>query len=1104
MPSFTQALVMGILWTLICVQIAGAGTDVQPVPSKAQVGASAREAQDRRVDQAALAAQQDAVNKLRKMLNKYRGSHQEPMFLARLAEFELQSAALLFRIGHGKNSAKDLKAYKDRMKEAIGTLSSLIQRYPHYPEMAQVVFQRGKAFEEIEDKNAATKDYLRLTKEFKDAPEVLPAYMSLAAFAAEANQHAQAVKYLVQVEAHKDSPYYPFALYKLAWSHYNLKQIPEAMNYVAKHVGFYEGKTSSADVAFRENMLLDSTVFFFEGFEQKKEQFAVTEALRTFRTLKPGDVLGRMAAKTAKLLRSHNHDRELLVFKDLVIKEEGNRPEALDVLTIAYEHHENHRRFKEMIAIAQDMGRLYALHPAYEGFKAARKILLGTAEKLQAAVIKNKHAKGVKELSRHLADLYASFTKIVTDEDPRVPRVHYNLAETLFEINEFADATTHYRWVADRPASLKHVENASTLKDAALKAAGARYAWLKQQNKLPQKLEAVSLTKDRTTELGKEEAEWITWVEELLSKTHLGDDAVEGFAFESYRILYDRGRVKEAVDRMISFTEKRSGSKYAIPAASLVMDTRIATGDWQETLEQTIDFRKVKAWKTHEFAGKLARIQADANYKLAEAAFKAQRYEECIDRARDFIESGETGERREDMLSLASSAAIERTRTEEAVEFLSLLIHKNEKSKHYTKSLKSRAILHENAWRYADAARDIMTYLATESGREDGDRKALARKVLIMARLSGNTELRTSVLKSALICKQNDLEEDCDRAQAYLVLDQGVPAAGLPKDLLERARKGPEDNRTPWSTVALMAEQKGHLKLSFHERLSLIRSAANYWKELDPLEQLSLVKDVSIALPTALAKVTESIPQFSPLKPTERAIRHRIETLREIENSLTRVVKLPWARIRARGLSEMATGYIHFAKQLRELPAPKGLPPEELKAYEDTIAQVVVPFEEKGFDLRSKAFEIASKSAIEKEDFDRIAALFFEENPSQATALKKEGKDTPRISQALSFKNLDQLEPTGNWNKAIKDSKNGVHHTDPVHRLPVLWVTAIREKNLTLAGHLLQVAREQRIIPEPRIEAMQVISLAAAGAQAEALAQIEESFPTVVERLASR
>ena len=247
-----------------------------------RAASASKEEYEREVDAVALSSQEQSIAKLSGLLKKYKDTSQEPILLAKLAELQQQNASIIFRISHGNahhgNKALDLTKYKKESSKAITTLSTLIEKYPSYGEIAHAYFIRGKGHEELENKAAAARDYTFLTTHFPLAEETTAAYMSLADFAIDVNEHAKAIGYLKEVEKKPDDNHYPFALYKMAWSYYNLKDIPSALKYAEKQIHFYddmaknspegEAGLTTSDNALRENTLLDSAVFYFEGYEQ--------------------------------------------------------------------------------------------------------------------------------------------------------------------------------------------------------------------------------------------------------------------------------------------------------------------------------------------------------------------------------------------------------------------------------------------------------------------------------------------------------------------------------------------------------------------------------------------------------------------------------------------------------------------------------------------------------------------------------------------------------------------------------------------------------------------------------------------------------------------
>ena len=161
-------------------------------------------------------------------------------------------------------------------------------------------------------------------------------------------------------------------------------------------------------------------------------------------------------------------------------------------------------------------------------------------------------------------------------------------------------------------------------------------------------------------------------------------------------------------------------------------------------------------------------------------------------------------------------------------------------------------------------------------------------------------------------------------------------------------------------------------------------------------------------------------------------------------------MELPWSRIRAETLNVLASTYQDLADGLSALPAPKDLSESDLASYQNTIQKLVVPFEEKGQDIRSKAFDVASNFAIEDEAMAPIQSLFFAENPSLAKKLKADAqtsKTGANIPKGLKYTelSLDYLPAI----EADAQKANG-------KQLLGLWVRAVERQKLG----------ESRVLPQ--------------------------------------
>jgi tetratricopeptide (TPR) repeat protein len=178
------------------------------------------EGQDRMVDQAALTSQADATAELEAMIRTYKDTPREADFLEKLAEVQQQSAAMAFRVVHGKavhdGKPVNLARYRAVMATSIPTLTRLIEKSPSHPNIAHFYFMRGVAYEETLALDLAEKDYTHLTQNFPSAPESMPAWMSLGQFAMDKANYTIAIQNFNQIALHSEDSHYPHALYKTA------------------------------------------------------------------------------------------------------------------------------------------------------------------------------------------------------------------------------------------------------------------------------------------------------------------------------------------------------------------------------------------------------------------------------------------------------------------------------------------------------------------------------------------------------------------------------------------------------------------------------------------------------------------------------------------------------------------------------------------------------------------------------------------------------------------------------------------------------------------------------------------------------------------------
>ncbi|MBS1985422.1 MAG: tetratricopeptide repeat protein [Bdellovibrionales bacterium] len=1086
------------LGSLASVTAYAGDVDVRVAPKKAPVltgeAAIQQEALDRSVDQVALSAQKMALARMQTLLKKYRGGDQEASLLARVAEAWQQQAAIQFRIAHGRahkgGGAVKLDGFNASMKSSVQALDELISRFKDYPDLHEAYYLRAKAYDELNQKNEAIRDYGHLVEAFPGSNYASPAHMRLAEYAIDDNQHEVAIKHLEEVEKKTNDPQFPFALYKLAWSHYNLGHHQKGLNYLERHVAYYRAygiAEGSSEAAMLETSLMDISLFYYDAFEKKKADFAALDALNYFRKVEKGELLGKMISRYARLLRAGNFGRELDQWKQLILAKEMNRPESLEVVMALFEDRLNKRDYASLGDSAADLIRIYDQAPTIrqsEPFNKARATLLETVETIRGLTLKNKKATEVPRLAASLAQLSLAFTRMVAPTDERIPKVRFNLAEAFFEIGDLEQATQHYRWVVTNWKDQKTYDAS----DAALRAISTRYEVLRKANLIPTQLTArASNVKPKDLPAGL--TEWMNWVDEFKARGFKQTAAYWNFEFELDRALYAADSIRLANDRLLVLAEAHPESEFAVPSASLVVDTAVADGAWAQSYALAQRLTKVKAWNGTPFTEKLAKIEVDSFYKMTEAALAAKDFEKSAAMAKQCVKHYEKSERVADCRLILAKTALGLNQREEATKEFNRIIASTPDSPAADVALANRAKMSESAHDYKGAAHDYLTILQKGQVKD----LALRERVLMLSWLTEDKADFMPIYARKELCGGEltaMLASACNRLAALQWLDDPQLAAQtlakdskeLPDNLnWEVVQKMPSENRSLWALATL----KWNAKLGFKDRAALLEILADNWDRLEATAQFAALPSLSETVRSTLQKNREWMVKESPVRAEKVSIRKRLNRIQESESAAMKLVKLPWARVKAEVLNETAEAYMNLSEQLRTIPAPKELPAAELENYQRTLADLAIPFEEKAQDIRRKAYDLALGRRIEFESFDRIASVFLRDNPSQAKKLAPNG-ELVKNAPSLDLARLQEFDFEGQWAaKSIDESKADL-------QLRRMWWKAVQSQRFAAAAWYLREARESKLFKEPVLNLMRAVTLGQAGSRGEGLALLDE------------
>jgi TolA-binding protein len=728
----------------------------------------------------------------------------------------------------------------------------------------------------------------------------------------------------------------------------------------------------------------------------------------------------------------------------------------------------NKHRYNRVVLLATDIVNLNKKHPSKELASKSQKKLLDTADELQKIVLKNKNASDIASVSEPLAGIYDSFIQIVDENDPRVAKAHYNLAETLFLIKQYERAAQNYRWIVSRG-----MDNHKDVADSAIKAIASRYEVLSEKKLLPQKIEPKKLKDGDDDYSSDPRDEWLAWIDAYVERNETID---ETFYYEANRLLYDSGRVKRAIERMKKFALRQPKSKYAIASATLAIDTYILSEAWDDLHDSAMVMLKVKAWTTPEFVTMLHKVNTEALYKIAEREYKKENYAEALYKSDLFLkEYKEKSPVRNAFLSMAGHSAYKEKKLSQALKYYSELVEAAAGTSYASEALLSKGKIAEELYDFAAASRDYQQYMNYPGAKIDDYRE----RVLLLSWMSGSKDIQEQALNSKTLCKGVAKAEDlCARYEALFYLTDkpvdGATIAYAEKNLQTSSLKH------LWALYLLVHDTKP----SFKTRNDRLKLFSKVWDKLEGLEQIALLHYINSALLKNIEQGREELAAVAPLKGKEKDILFRIQKMREYEAAVEAVVQMPWVRIKAHGLNQLAETYYGFVNELRSVPTPKDFSAADKEAYEKMIAEILMPFEEKAATLREKAFEIVNKFDVESETGKPIVEAFLKENPSQAKSYREKELITKHYKMGHDM--LSVYDVNGDW-ETLRSDCQGAAQCTKYH-----WLQAIRKSDWRKAAHYLQVVNKEKLLPERSMMLMRAVSLATMGSRGEALQEVSD------------
>ncbi len=567
-----------------------------------------------------------ALDQLKKLLVKYRGSPMEPSLHFRLAELYMRRAktATFFEVHRDDSNAVKFSplevksaSSKGWIKKAIVTYDLIEKKFSHFRDMDLVLFNNAFARDIIGDGAAAVARYKKVVDDFSSSPLVPDCHLAIGE--ALFNKKAFQASYdeLQKIRQFPDSRVFPYGLYKGAWALYNLSKAPEGLKQLEEVVSYAKTqKDESAAHLDLSREALDDMVVFFEDVKKP------TEGVSYFREQAGDAHAGDLVLKLGKLYQRHSRYANLeIIFTDLIsaVPMAAERPkmhhDLMDSFEISKKHDKVIEHLETLASICVETSkwatgrRAEEKNLCWENLEEAGKVY---SSKWHHDFRKNQAVPESLQMAKNARHAYEALLNTehhIDGED----KMRFTYSELLFQLGDFSKSSAQYSRVAHltKDAKLRHDSSYAALV-ALEKSVGDKWP-------------------------DKEEIEFNRLAVDYLTLNPKGE-YVNDIKFKRAFIAYDKGRFAEAAPQFKTLALQFNGTERGHKAAQLYLDILNLQKQFSLLADESLMFVK-KLNLDPGSRAEFLKIHQQASFTVVQNIEGAEKYQEAIKGYLDLVKN---------------------------------------------------------------------------------------------------------------------------------------------------------------------------------------------------------------------------------------------------------------------------------------------------------------------------------------------------------------------------------------------------------------------------------------------------------------------------------
>lgn len=918
------------------------------------------------------------IQSIEKILQQTTNSNQRVELLLRLSELhaERHSALLIkemsqFEANYAKwernhRSGPEPKFTQMQSLQALNAatqiLRNLVNQYPNHPRTHEALYQLGFLLTEMKS-DSAVLYFQRLIERFPGSRFLADAQLALGEFYFSKSRFSDALSHYQKVLDNRTSRAYPYAVYKLGWTFFNMRGSEEetrknlqksllAFKLLVKFA--QESATAKKLQLLRKDALRDMVLVYAELGD-------IEEAQSYFKSLNEIGMYSNLLERLAWLHADAGRYAQAIEIYQRLLREfpnGKNNPQNLVRLAGLYEKEQQRPMLIESL---EQLSELLSSRSAW------------TKQNASSADLASAKTLLINETQQWSLRFHAEFQKTKNKSTATQALALYDLTlrhqgETASSyMNHFNRAQLHTSLDAHEKAIEGYIATARIDKKFVLRKAETKIALenaIAESDILIQRRGPVSPNKNQSIP-----ALELRLVQLIDTHSTLFPKDTErlGLLHRAALIHLSAGLVNQASARWVALAKEAPQSTYVSEGLRLVIKRSYDANDWPKAVADARLFLSVPGIAAQTVGAQLSKLLRVALFQQALSLEKSSRFVDAarlfLDYQRDFPGDPDAGK----ALINAANNQFKANRADDALKTLGLFVSKYPQTEFHLHALEMIAMTSEALGRFADSAQ------AYEQLAERRNNKELMAQDLAHAaglRLASNTPQQAITDAASAIAHLKKPAEICETYKTMIDAQSLLRSTSLLSTAREAANR-----------CQLTSPEWGLYFTGLTARLSL---SSGSFAEAAKFASLTLSRGKTIKAHLQNPFAFEGLRiagqvQLSLLEgESQKLLNRRVSNSNAIQIEFARIktdaqsLAQQYVQLAQLGQAETSVGALYRIAEIQEglaqilvqAPNPQGLSPNESESFRAKIEKIALPLQEEAAQLYGQALDRASEAEV--------------------------------------------------------------------------------------------------------------------------------------------